>query len=432
MAVSFDNLQNTQRIRYEAFASFATEVNKCNSYNLIALALAGQLKFILDSFIFRIYYQFNNSTLTFEVFRGNCTFTEGTVDTILAFEKQVLLRGIPATVTRAEIEESAVLNHTLYKHPKVYCLSVLPTSNNQYQIVVTNATRQEDLSLESDFKFLRLINDLIASKLSQLFLIRQIEQKRLELEYKNQEITDLNQTLEEKVSLRTAELEEANLELQTLFYRTSHDFRAPLANIIGLANLAEMFTDDPDILNLFDKCKTVVGGLDKMLFKLNTMSSFEFEKNFEKIAFADIVEETKQKFLSEIKNLNIKVLFDDLSGKTFFSHKAILMCILDNLFENAICFRGNHPEIHITVEYSVSDLIIRFVDNGIGISPEIKSKIFNMYYRGNERSEGSGLGLYIVKKLVKILNGKISIESTPGVYTAFMIELPLQPVTTLF
>ncbi|MVN20963.1 sensor histidine kinase [Mucilaginibacter arboris] len=424
MAVSFDNLQNTQRIRYEAFANFATEINNCNTYNTIAVALSGQVKFILDSFIFRICYQFDNSTLTFEVFRGNCTFLEGTVDSVLQFEKQVLSRGIPVSVTRAEIKENPTLNQTVYHHPKVHSLSVLPTVNSQHQIIVTNALRQEDLSLESDFKFLRLISDLIASKLSQLFLIRQIEQKRLELEQKNKQITILNQTLEEKVSQRTVELQEANLELQTLFYRTSHDFRAPLANIVGLANLAEMVTDDPDVLNLFDKCKTVVGGLDKMLFKLNTMSSFEFEKNFEKIDFKDIVQKIKQKFQNEIQSNDIVVRFSDATLNSFSCHKAMLLCIFENLFENAICFCSAQPEIDIHIENSGPGLLIRFADNGTGIPPEIKDKIFAMYYRGNERSTGTGLGLYIVKKLVKMLNGKITVESKAGVFTAFNIGLP--------
>lgn len=432
MSISFDSLQNTQRLRYEAFANFATEVNACSSYNAIAVSLSAHLKFIVDSFIFRIYYQFDQTALTFELFRGSCTFREGTANSILELEKLSLKRDVPLTITKTEIEQNPSFQQTLFNHPKIDCLWVLPTSADQYQIVITNALKQQDLSIENDFKFLRLISDLMAGKLSQLFLIRQIEQKNLELEYKNQEITVLNQTLEEKVSSRTAELQETNLELQTLFYRTSHDFRAPLANIIGLANLAEMFTDDQDILNLFDKCKTVVGGLDKMLFKLNTMSSFEFEKNFEKIAFLDIVEETKEKFLNQIRNLNIDIQFDDLSGKKFFSHRSILICIFDNLFENAVCFRNDRPEIHITVENSSSGIIIRFVDNGIGISPEVKGKIFNMYYRGNERSEGSGLGLYIVKKLVKILNGKISVDSMPDIFTAFTIELPSWSGTTIF
>ena len=64
-------------------------------------------------------------------------------------------------------------------------------------------------------------------------------------------------------------------------------------------------------------------------------------------------------------------------------------------------------------------------DNGIGISPNVKDQVFNMFYRGSEKSIGSGLGLYLVKKAIEKLQGDISIESIVLEFTRISVRLPL-------
>jgi signal transduction histidine kinase len=85
--------------------------------------------------------------------------------------------------------------------------------------------------------------------------------------------------------------------------------------------------------------------------------------------------------------------------------------------------------ITITIEQEVA--IISFRDNGIGITKQNISKIFDMFYRASEQSGGSGLGLYIVKNAVEKLGGRVSVGSEPGSYTIFEIVLPNQRNSTL-
>jgi signal transduction histidine kinase len=104
-----------------------------------------------------------------------------------------------------------------------------------------------------------------------------------------------------------------------------------------------------------------------------------------------------------------------------------LSIILNNLIANAITFRNAEAEscflsFRITVDARQAVLVV--ADNGIGIDPESIDKIFEMFYRGCERSTGSGLGLYMVKQALSTINGTIQVQSTPGAGTTFMLTLP--------
>ncbi len=424
MDTIFDQLQNTQRIRYEAFATLATEINKCDSIAGIARSISGHLKFILDSYIFRVYYQFDDTAITLRLFRGECVFQEGTVDLLTGIEREMLSRGLPFTLSQPEIGDSGALAGTPFDHPNVNYLAALPQEGARYRMVVTNALRQYNGSYEIDFKFLRIISDLVGNKLSQLVLMRELEDKHLELENKNHEISLLNRTLEEKVKQRTFELQQTNEELQTLFYHASHDFRTPLTNISGLIAIGEMLADNVEMIALFDRCKSTIAGLDKMLRRINTMCSLEFEKNLEALRPGDIIAELKKKFSDELGEGRLILNTTYNPRSTFVSHRNMLLCMLENLLDNVVCFCPENPEAFLEITLTGNSTRIIITDNGPGMTPELTARIFDMYYRGSELSKGPGLGLYIVKKLVKSLSGSIRVKSKPGAGTTFEIMLP--------
>ena len=114
----------------------------------------------------------------------------------------------------------------------------------------------------------------------------------------------------------------------------------------------------------------------------------------------------------------------------FHSYPALIRIILENLIENAVFFCGtNMPSIQVQmVELDESEVKIEVRDNGQGIAPELQNRVFDMYFRGNERSKGNGLGLYIVKKAVEKLNGRIEMESALHEGTTFHVFLPNQPM----
>ncbi|HLZ15788.1 MAG TPA: HAMP domain-containing sensor histidine kinase, partial [Cyclobacteriaceae bacterium] len=104
-----------------------------------------------------------------------------------------------------------------------------------------------------------------------------------------------------------------------------------------------------------------------------------------------------------------------------------LRVVLGNLIANAIRYHDHRKEekyVRIYHHLTDSSFSLHVEDNGQGIAPEIHAKIFDMFYRGNESSQGSGLGLYIVKETLTKLSGSIQLSSMPRKGSTFSISIP--------
>jgi signal transduction histidine kinase len=124
------------------------------------------------------------------------------------------------------------------------------------------------------------------------------------------------------------------------------------------------------------------------------------------------------------------VSFKEELSKDFIvlSDKVRLKIILNNLLSNALKYHDpekNDSVVSIQANHSNELLHILVEDNGLGIDSDQLPKIFDMFYRASVNSTGSGLGLYIARETIKKLNGKITAESTPGVGTRFILEIPI-------
>ena len=125
---------------------------------------------------------------------------------------------------------------------------------------------------------------------------------------------------------------------------------------------------------------------------------------------------------------NTDFLVIDIANEiVFYSDIQFLKTILENLIENSIVFRkeGVDLKIHVTIRVQQDKLILSVRDNGSGINPEIKNQLFNMFYRGSEKSIGNGLGLYLVKKATEKLGGEVHIQSTQFEFTEVTVSIPV-------
>ena len=145
-----------------------------------------------------------------------------------------------------------------------------------------------------------------------------------------------------------------------------------------------------------------------------------------KVDFNRIIQQTFSdlNYLEGTKEMirNVKV-----TGIEFYSDPWRISEILRNLISNAVKYRRlenvtSEINIKITIDNLRAEII--FADNGIGISESSLSKIFEMFYRATEQSDGSGIGLYIVKNAVEKLGGQIYVASRVGQGTRFNIILP--------
>ncbi|HTE31510.1 MAG TPA: tetratricopeptide repeat-containing sensor histidine kinase [Chryseolinea sp.] len=254
----------------------------------------------------------------------------------------------------------------------------------------------------------------------------EIQAQSEELIEANQTIASINKDLETKIEERTLDLRQAYKELDTFFYRSSHDFRRPLTTFLGLAEVANITVKDKNALELFAKVKETASNLDKMLIKLQSISDVgAHQLVYKEVLIKEILDDIQTTFSDQLSQRNIKVTcFIELKG-TFYSYPAMIKIIMENLVENAIFFSGFvDPFISVKAFDEHGEIVLEVEDNGQGIDPQYHDRIFDMYFRGNERSKGNGLGLYIVKKAVGKLNGTITLTSDIGKGSIVTIRLP--------
>jgi PAS domain S-box-containing protein len=227
---------------------------------------------------------------------------------------------------------------------------------------------------------------------------------------------------------KVAELksEKVHKELMTFMYKASHNLRGPVATLSGLLNVAKMEVQDSNSARYIDLMTERASHLEFTLSELIAITNVKQEElSVSEISFCHIIEEVLQSFQPKLELYNIKVEKSVSVEKSFFTDEKLVRGILFYLTDNAIKFRDNdEPAISIEVKDQSQGVLLSVSDNGPGIEPEIQDRIYDMYYRGHEKSQGSGLGLYIVASIVERLMGYITLDSSPERGTTFRIFLP--------
>jgi PAS domain S-box-containing protein len=228
------------------------------------------------------------------------------------------------------------------------------------------------------------------------------------------------------------ELKIRNAELDNFVYKVSHDLRAPLSSVLGLVNLARLpgNTDDPRMyLQIIGE---KVQELDRFISDvLSHAKNLKMEVTVSKIEFVEMLSKTFSD-LSYLPGAGEVELITQVTGEEFYSDPWRLGEIFRNLVSNAIKYRNKkqaRPQINVQIHTTLQQCHIKFADNGIGIAESDIDKIFEMFYRASEQSDGSGIGLYIVKNAIEKLGGRITVSSSPGFGTTFEIWLPNQRST---
>jgi signal transduction histidine kinase len=246
-----------------------------------------------------------------------------------------------------------------------------------------------------------------------------------ELKTANEEVKTINENLEGIVVQRTSLLEESNKELDTFLYRASHDLRSPIRTILGLCNISDKIPDAEYV----SMVQSTTLGMDRMLKRLISISEIGLESsNLAIIPLASTIMEIKNKHAEMIVASGIQFHVECPTNITLQTSAALLEVILVNLIENGIFFstikNPEHARVEIKAVVSGLNVELSVYDNGVGIADSIRPKLYQMFFVGNEKSKGSGLGLYIVYKCLEALRGIITVESEVGRYSKFTIILP--------
>jgi PAS domain S-box-containing protein len=239
--------------------------------------------------------------------------------------------------------------------------------------------------------------------------------------------------LEEVVRLRTAELRHSNSQLETFVYSIAHDLRAPLRSMQGFAQLlvqehaGTLSQEGKDYANFINQGAQMMDRLLADLLAFSHISQQQIE--LVPIALEKVVQSALKSFDAEIRATEARVECT-APWPDVFAHGPTLQQVLVNLIGNALKFvDGRTPHLRLRSEDRPGKKVRVWVeDNGIGISKEFHTRIFQVFQRLHTLAyPGTGIGLAIVQKGVERMNGRLGLESTPGEGTQFWFELDRAP-----
>jgi signal transduction histidine kinase len=224
------------------------------------------------------------------------------------------------------------------------------------------------------------------------------------------------------------QLKKLNEELDRFVYSTSHDLRAPLLSVLGLLKLAEGKVDEKEMIRYHGMMENRLSSLDKFIQDITDYSrNNRLQILNENVNIASLTDEIWEALRYSADAQGIEFINDLPADLIVANDGTRLRVVLSNLMANAIRYHDYRKEkkyIKVYHHLTSTSFSLHVEDNGQGIAPEIHSKIFDMFYRGNESSQGSGLGLYIVKETLAKLSGTVQLCSTLRQGSTFSISVP--------
>lgn len=224
------------------------------------------------------------------------------------------------------------------------------------------------------------------------------------------------------------ELLKINNDLDNFIYTASHDLKAPVINLEGLftAFLSEIELSDDlvAIKSMIDASFSTFKSTIKDLTEITKVQKGSSPDDQEVIKFSEIIDEVKLGIKDQIEKNGAEIHTALNVEEIKFSRKN-LRSIFYNFISNGIKYASpkRNSIIEISTDESDGSILITFTDNGLGISEENRAKMFSMFKRFHDHVEGTGIGLYIVKRIVDNAGGKIEVESELGKGSSFKVYL---------
>ena len=364
---------------------------------------------------------------------------EDSADDAALIERALKREGIAFACERVDTEAEfvAALNgsnpdvvlsdHGLPQFNSIEALKILRSNGSDAPFILVTGTVSEDFAVSclkqgaDDYILKSNLSRLPASIQSSLSKREtSIKKKKAEAELvaQNIELIRFND-----------DLKKANSELDKFVYSISHNLRSPLASVLGLINIAKhenkKLKKEPDpYLGMIEGS---VNKLDETLkeilaYSINARTALQFRNIDFRNLFLHYSESLK--YLPGADQIVMSFTMDH--QRDFASDPIRVGMILNNLLSNAIKYSDatkteRFVKMHVSIEEQATIVI---EDNGVGITSECIDKVFDMFFRGTNLSDGAGLGLYIAKEAVEKLSGKISVTSVDRQGTTFTVLLP--------
>lgn len=282
--------------------------------------------------------------------------------------------------------------------------------------ISTNPLFNEDGTYEGG---LAMVTDITERKYAE----ERLGKLNMELAFRNKEIE--NRAAE--LNLSNKKLVKTNNELDRFVYSVSHDLRSPLTSILGLISFIEEDSKEPETLEHATMIRSSIHRLDGfikniLIYSKNNRTGLEAQRIPIKRTIRDILASVRNS--KEAEGISFQIDIEEEQG--FYTDWQRFNTVLENLISNAIKYHvksASGKYLKFKGVTNRDELNLRIYDNGIGIEPQFHEKIFEMFYRLPGETEGSGLGLYIVKETLEKMQGTIAMESAKGVGTSFSLKI---------
>ncbi len=266
--------------------------------------------------------------------------------------------------------------------------------------------------------------------LSKKRLNKELESTVIELKVAKEKINLLNETLEERVKIRTEQLEDAYNEMEAFTYSVSHDLRAPIRAIDGFSHLLllDNINLEPETVRLLNVICDSSRNMGKLIDDLLSFSRIgRANISLVPINMKDILNAVLAQLNRENLTINTTINIKEL--KDTAGDSVLLEQIWTNLIRNAVKFssKKENPLIEIGSYVNKKEVVYYIKDNGVGFEMKYVDKLFGVFQRlhSSDEYEGTGIGLAIVRKALIRQGGRVWAESTLGEGASFFFALQL-------
>ena len=240
------------------------------------------------------------------------------------------------------------------------------------------------------------------------------------------------QRLNDEIQATNTQLRRTNADLDTFVYTASHDLKAPIANIEGLLDVLLEYLptqeQEPMVPRLVGMMQAAIARFQQTVGHLTDVSHLQQapDQPQENIDLASLIEGVRLDLLPLVESTQAQLLVEVVACPGLHFATKTLRSIVYNLLSNAIKYRAPHrvPVVQVRSRCSAAHFVLEVQDNGLGLSEEQQGKLFTLFKRLHTHVEGSGVGLYMIKRLIENAGGTITVHSQPEVGSTFIVTLP--------
>ncbi len=312
-------------------------------------------------------------------------------------------------------------------------------ANGEYQQIynkwITNYNESRNNIWDAYLKYILIIGGFLGTIFLLLIVANRILKARvLKKTIDLRQQLELNSQIMKELEEQKIRAEESDKMKSAFLANMSHEIRTPMNGILGFAELLESAdyssAEQSKFIGIIQKSGNRMLETINNIIDVSKLESGQEKMQIKEVNITDMMNELLNFFSSEAKDKGLKLtLIDNHStyNDPFYTDEYKLNSILTNLIKNALKFT---PEGSVEIKYAIHEKMVEFwiTDTGIGIAKDQQSSIFEQFVRADfshsSKFEGSGLGLSISNAYVKLLNGRIHLESEPDMGSTFYVRIP--------